>query len=432
MALFLNPALDEFRNNSDVVAALNGVRLYNLTEFNEWYGPGESRQSERITKEAMKSAPKAQKLEFLRQTSVNQKETIAYEVLLKLANTVCRNPITQQPAIGEGYGKHAIDNLKYKEFDILVAVDPGEIKTGRTKTVSQHKLEHVVGFIIAEYGECKKKPEVWSVNLICTTRTKLGYSIKGGLLMGAFLYCIKMGSYIPEAVLELADGYINTSGFFSYTKMGFNKDLSLYGDDCFSDSGNLPMSADLTNLDGTTIINRAIDKERRIVTEADDDSGLFNAGKISPSLQKKLVIYNDLLYRVQIAYDVIRREQYLRDDLSSTWNAMATKNFNRNQMIDELVRKRDTLLDSISNPAAPPLPPAANPNPNGSIGRWVCDNVGKCVFVAGVGVGVAALKSSGMLGGKTKRYRNRNSNRNRKTKHARNRSKTSRNKRYKK
>jgi hypothetical protein len=83
-------------------------------------------------------------------------------------------------------------------------------------------VDQIDGFIIAQLGECKRKPNVWSVALICS-KGKVGK-----LMLGAFMFCIKnhYSSSNTEGILELASGYLNLPGFLSYTQMGFIKDFS--------------------------------------------------------------------------------------------------------------------------------------------------------------------------------------------------------------
>ena len=103
--------------------------------------------------------------------------------------------------------------------------------------------DNVLGFIVAELGECAKEPNVYAVNLICSQ------SGLGKLLLGACLYCIKFNDDVSEkrCILELAHAYKNTPGFFMYTKLGFNLDDSLMEKEgvCFFDILHLPMSVTL-------------------------------------------------------------------------------------------------------------------------------------------------------------------------------------------
>lgn len=355
MSLFIDSVLNNYRNNPQIINALKGIQLLNLNEFNEWYAP-KSRYSPRIEEQAYKKG-RGEELNIIRQSSIIEKETISKEVLLDLAEVVCIDPKTNTPAIGKDYGRNAIENLSYNEFDILVAIDPyRKIEAGKTATVSNNKLKSVVGFIIAEYGECARKPNVWSVNLICTKTIDNGKTIKGILLLGAFLYCIKNSGYQQEGILELAGGYENISGFISYTKIGFNKDLSLFGVDlngtaCFSDFNNLPMSANTRILNSNTIINRASETERRQVTNQEDDSGIYNAGRINDTkLQEDLIVANNLLYKLEMNFNIVTtnprdlpyKEQELLLELDTQFNN------NDYKIINELKNRRRNILFQIN------------------------------------------------------------------------------------
>jgi len=352
MSLFINPALDAYRNDHRIQRSLGGIRLLNLSEFNAWFAPADKKSDRVANIAAAAGVDAAQNLLLRRQASVAQKETIARSVLEELAHNVCLDPKTGRSAIGRDYGISAVRRLASNaNFDILVAIEPSTIPAGYTATVSQNKLNRVVGFIIAELGECRRKPNVWSVNLICTRTIKSGSTIKGIILLGGFLYCIKNSRYTKEGILELAGGYNNINGFISYTKMGFNKDLSLFGRDCFSDFNNLPMSTNISRIDSQTILNRAGERERRVVTPTEDDSGLYSAGRMDPAVQRILILCNDLLYRIQIAFDDIRQDPYYElgsRELADMFRKISTiVGLDRNKMIKDLENDRTQILESI-------------------------------------------------------------------------------------
>jgi hypothetical protein len=362
MDLFVNPTLDEYRTDPRIITALNGIRLLNLSEFTDWFQP-QDRKSKRIEEGMVLAGPEAETEYRLRREISNQeKQAITKDILQKLANTVCLNPKTGRSIIDEEYGKEAISRLgSNPNFDLLIAIDPTKISTGYTSTVSQNKLKKVVGFIIAEFGECKIKSHVWSVNLICAKTNKAGFSIKGAILLGAFLYCIKNSHYIKEGILELAGGYKNINGFISYTKMGFNKDLSLYRRGCFFTLNNLPMSVNIDDLENETIINRAADIERRRVTEIEDESGLYSSGIISDiDLQNLLITINDLLYKLEISFNLIHspdlvvlNTKILSKDEKLLFSALQDVTSDVEVMIRNLKEDRaDTLNDIAALPFA--------------------------------------------------------------------------------
>jgi len=166
--------------------------------------------------------------------------------------------------------------------------------------VPRNQLDHVLGFILCELGECKVEPNVWSVNLICMTKT----IVKASLLLGAMMFCIKRKpQYEPEAILELAGGYSNLAGFISYTKMGFNRDLDLLigKDICFHDVTNLPMSVDISSISFSEIKRRAAGMRTRIVTHQDDPTGLYNnARRMTPEESKREATACNLSYQIDL------------------------------------------------------------------------------------------------------------------------------------
>ena len=152
------------------------------------------------------------------------------------------------------YTKKGIEYSTNKTFDILLCIND----------------DKVFGFIVIEKGECKPKPDSWCVNLICA---EPGF---GPILMGCLLYCIKKTPTENQLVLlELARGYRNLSGFFSYTKLGFNRDDSLL---CFAKE-NLPMSVNLDSYTVDTIISYVNGVSKRSnLTLLEDPTSIYNKG----------------------------------------------------------------------------------------------------------------------------------------------------------
>jgi hypothetical protein len=168
--------------------------------------------------------------------------------------------------------------------------------------------DSVLGFIIAELGECAKEPNVYAVNLICSQ------SGLGKLLLGACLYCIKFNDDVSEkrCILELAHAYKNTPGFFMYTKLGFNLDDSLIGENgvCFFDILHLPMSVALNGDKFTQqyfvdMMVRSDFKQADVV----DPTGIYDLGLPkkesedggkSSAIQKEMVKLANILRKIKV------------------------------------------------------------------------------------------------------------------------------------
>ena len=168
--------------------------------------------------------------------------------------------------------------------------------------------DNVLGFIVAELGECAKEPNVYAVNLICSQ------SGLGKLLLGACLYCIKYNDDVSEkrCILELAHAYKNTPGFFMYTKLGFNLDDSLIGKEgvCFDDFLHLPMSVTLNGDKFTQqyfvdMMVRSDFKQADVV----DPSGIYDLGLPkkesedggkSSAIQKEMVKLANILRKIKV------------------------------------------------------------------------------------------------------------------------------------
>lgn len=291
--VFINEHLDAYRNDEKIVRALDGRVLLNHDEFVKWYSPPKIRMSRRIM-------PK----KINRQPSVEKVETVSNAILELMAENVC------EKKIGRTYGIHAVRRLVHSQFDILVLMESNylEIKAKEghtyTKTAANKKMNSVLGFIIVEKGECRRLPNSYTVNLICVR--SIENKPRGAILLGAYLYCCKKVGQI-YGLLELAGGYSNISGFFSYSKMGFVKNTSLFDKKCFNDFGNLPMSVDLTVYQYTDFIDYA--SGHRKFTNFKDDTGLLDIvpekGNVAQErLQQEIIRYCNLLYRIPFMFNM--------------------------------------------------------------------------------------------------------------------------------
>jgi len=403
----------------------DNIELYNLNEFRADYYDPQVRQSERLKGN--------EKAELARKASFQNRQQISNQVLERfggLANKICVDS-DDNPVIGEDYGVSAIQKVitNSTHFDILIAVNNQERRPPRnTKVASINKIDNLVGFIIAEYGECKMKPDVWSVNLICAGKAgNRGLKGIGNVLLGAFLYCIKNSNYKQEAVLELASGYTNIPGFLSYSKLGFNKDLSLYQlgrsgsssffgktaalPSCFTDLGNLPMSVDLSTMTSDVIINRVTGDDLRVVTDIDDDTGLFNAAKSLPLREKQEVItYSNILYKIEASKNLTGPPPGLSKYELKIYNTLRIQLINAGQsennanMVQLIKQDRNRVYQSLSSSPVPSPLPASPGSPFGSPpgsppgsptssaptkSGWVC-TAERCVYVVGTGAGAVA------------------------------------------
>lgn len=333
--LFTFNALSEYRTHKDIKNALAGVQLKNLEEFLEWFYP-DVRSSPRVVTTSR----------VLDVARINNDRRAAANDVLRLLPRICG------PGINKSYGVAGINNLLIRkhEYDIIFAISPTAFKSSiapssKPNKYDEEKLNGVVGFLIAELGECDSKPRVYSVNLICalpTTDVRIG--VRGGLLMGAYMYCIKKiplqigvpDQIVKEGFLELAGGYSNMSGLISYMRMGFDKS----NERCLTPLSNLPMSVELTNLAYDTIIQRAAGLQTRRIPN--EESGLYNIKKGNPNIHE-LGVCNNLLYKIEmLGYsDVINQAAELDSDERNLLRIVQNQ---ADDPIDYLVNRRDTLL----------------------------------------------------------------------------------------
>lgn len=298
--LFKKELIDEFQRHPLIEKALGGCCLMNTYDFLAWFG------QTIIRKEGSTRSKIATSLY----------DTVV-QSFTKIANSTC------EKGVDENYSKRSMKKvLDSDDFDVLVILAPHWEKLKRDefkvkpKLSLEKKSNHVLGFVIVERGECKRMANTYSINLICTrSSAKLAYQqysydakekrdrerIRGGILLGAYLFCAKKYGQ-AYGILELASAYNNVEGFFSYSKQGFVKDLSLFGYDCFKDYNNLPMSARLNAMTYEAIIGHASgDKRYELKTEdIRDDTGLIRfvpKTEKQKKIQKQMLPYCNLLYK---------------------------------------------------------------------------------------------------------------------------------------
>ena len=200
-------------------------------------------------------------------------------------------------AVGKRYRANALDDAIFSmdsKFDILFLQNKSD--------------DNVLGFVIAELGECAREPNVYAVNLICSQ------SGLGKLLLGACLYCIKFNDAVSEkkCILELAHAYKNTAGFFMYTKLGFNLDDSLIGKEgeCFFDYLHIPMSVILNDDKFTQqyFVDMMLRSDFK-QADVDDPSGIYELGLPkkesedggkSSDLQKEMVQFANIMRKIKV------------------------------------------------------------------------------------------------------------------------------------
>ena len=275
MSLFSKTKIEEYSNH--VSQLLSNYKLYNRETFHEWFFGFTEDDADNIMDEQYDDYKK---------------------VMTKLINGA--NPCTTDSNVHSGYTKTAMQSAfrmrtkdteeaddddehddddvrpKKNNYDILFAIDKQiAIRSDDAPTlILEDKFNAIVGVIIIEKGQCMASPKSWCVNVICVKPN----SIKGSILMGACLYCIKANRSInPECLLELVDGYKNLSAFYSYTGLGFLRDDSLWDERCFHTVYCMPMRADLSEISQRDIINKVLGRGPKFVLDIDaDPSGLWN------------------------------------------------------------------------------------------------------------------------------------------------------------
>jgi len=296
-------------------------------------------KSVRTTKDVFRFIKEADRI---KEEQKAQLAKIANDTFKEIANEVC------DPSIGRDYGRTSLINItKYYDFDFLVAVTPDYNKIPPMMNYEKqriYKRKKILGFLIAERGECRMKRNTYSVNLICIQKNPVlvgskPYTVKGTILLGAFLYCIKSYDGILEllgdegdegededqeilpvdqqGILELAGAYENLDGFFAYSKLGFKKDISLLthrdvpnNERCFYDPTLLQMIAPMNQFDSPQHIIQRVTGERRMTPMElieNDKIGLIQTGlpntipenEEQKKLQKKIAEDANLYYKIE-------------------------------------------------------------------------------------------------------------------------------------
>ena len=104
------------------------------------------------------------------------------------------------------------------DFDILAIAEVSE--EYKNEIHDDDDPLKFTSFLITQLGECRSYPDTVALNIICSNGV-LGSS----LLLAAYLYMIKGSEYEHEGLLDLANGYKNTSGLCAYGKFGFKPNM---------------------------------------------------------------------------------------------------------------------------------------------------------------------------------------------------------------
>ena len=284
MSLFSKAKIEEYSNH--VSQLLSNYKLYNRSTFHEWFFGFTEDDADNII-------DKQQYADY---------KTVMAE-LIKSAN-----PCTTDSSVHSGYTENAMrsaigmrtkDNDDEAEdddededddddddagarpkkinYDILFAIDTQIVIRSDdvdSALILADKSNAIVGVIVVERGECIESPKSWCVKVICVKPN----SVKGSLLMGACLYCIKANPSInQECLLELVGGYKNLSAFYSYTGLGFLRDDTLWNELCFDTKECIPMRADLSETSQGDIINKVLGRGPKFMLDIKaDPSGLWN------------------------------------------------------------------------------------------------------------------------------------------------------------
>jgi hypothetical protein len=258
MSLFDDATIQRFRRNTNIRRKFSNYKLINAEEFRSYLNEG-------VNFNVGTRRNVVSQLE----TPLLRKET-RQSALMETANQIAAEMLAIKKAMCPTVSPHYVESsilrsfsLAYPDYDIIVILKPSIKSPSVPKMGSRidyatlarkQKISKIVGFLIAQKGECPKYPDAYSVNLICTRERGIS-----AFLLGCYMFSIKSHpEYVQKGLLELSDEYANLNGFCAYRKMGFFMDPDIFTGNCLHFSMKmLPMSVHVDSLSFEDIIARS-------------------------------------------------------------------------------------------------------------------------------------------------------------------------------
>jgi hypothetical protein len=246
---------------SKLTAPPPDVKIMTRDEFFSWWMPNEWKpvHSTRGVTQGSKFFNATYK-----QQIVSHLQEVATDFGTNRISDVCVSGSIEPDYVARTFGDLLMEDPEYDAMfavhnpdeDFESTLGPLSIEEKLNQTL-EHKMKKILGFFFSQKGECRDAPHVICVNLICIKKDPVAplQPIKGALLFGAAMYCIKNNPDIRKTVyLELAYSYANPAGLNLYSSFGFVPDLNLYAGECFSSLKHLPMSVNLKGIKNGQII----------------------------------------------------------------------------------------------------------------------------------------------------------------------------------
>ena len=246
---------------SKLTAPPPDIKIMTRDEFFSWWMPNEWKpvHATRGVTEGSKFFNATYK-----QQIVSHLQEVATDFGTNRISDVCVSGSIEPDYVARTFGDLLMEDPEYDAmFAVHNPIDDFESTLGplsiedKLKQTLEHKMKKILGFFFSQKGECRDARNVICVNLICTKKDPVEplQPIKGALLFGAAMYCIKNNPYIRKTVyLELANSYENPAGLKLYSSFGFVPDLNLYAGECFSNLKHLPMSVNLKGVKNGQIV----------------------------------------------------------------------------------------------------------------------------------------------------------------------------------
>ena len=285
MSIFSKTKIDEYSNH--VSQLLSNYKLYNRSTFHEWFFGFTEDDADNIIDKQQYADYKTVMAELIKSANPCTTDSSVHSgytenamrsaIGMRTKDNEDEADADEDDAEDDAEDEDAGARPKKINYDILFAIDTQIVIRSDdvdSALILADKSNAIVGVIVVERGECIQSPKSWCVKVICVKPN----SVKGSLLMGACLYCIKANPSInQECLLELVGGYKNLSAFYSYTGLGFLRDDSLWNELCFDTKECIPMRADLSETSQGDIINKVLGRGPKFMLDIKaDPSGLWN------------------------------------------------------------------------------------------------------------------------------------------------------------
>jgi len=274
-------------------------------------------------------------LVFLKTNEVSDKDI--FLILLSLTDKKCGNMVSPY------YGALSFFNsiINSSEYECILAIQTKFRDFNYYNVETSKIIDCINGFVVAQKGECKKYPDMYTVRIICASK-----DFRSPVLLGAYILMAKW-IYQDYGLLEVAGGHENLKALCAYDKFGFVETPDMHTD-CFDDTevDNLPLRLDLSTIELENIID--VINGKRHKQPPHELCGEFKPNpRASPDTE-----YKEKEYQKEIA-DLMKKRE-LRKVKTSRKTAKVEKIKSKIKKLKEKLRKTKKKGDGDSAEYGPP------------------------------------------------------------------------------